>query len=156
LKGETLAARAEAEAALDLNPESLVYLEWIGWVMTLAGDSDRGAEIVRRALARNPHVIPVAHHALYLAHLRRGEMEDAYVAALQYRDPTSYLRPLMRASCLGHLGRLDEAKGAVSELLATKPDFALRGRTLMGRLVKATDLIDSIADGLEKAGLKIA
>ena len=66
-----------------------------------------GATGARR---RNPHVIPVAHHALWLAHLRRGEIEEAYQAALQYRDPTFFWRALMRACCLGHLGRLAEAR----------------------------------------------
>jgi hypothetical protein len=106
-------------------------------------------------LDRNPHVIPVAHHALWLSHLRRGEMEEAYQAALQYRDPTFYLRAMMRACSLGHVGRREEAKLEVAELLARKPAFARRGRTLIGRLIKFPDLIDRIADGLSKAGLAL-
>jgi tetratricopeptide (TPR) repeat protein len=155
LQGELALARTEVQSALDLNPDSLVYLEWIGWVMTLSGDWERGPQIVRRALDRNPHVIPVAHHALWLSHLRRGEMEEAYQAALQYRDPTFYLRAMMRACSLGHVGRREEAKLEVAELLARKPAFARRGRTLIGRLIKFPDLIDRIADGLSKAGLAL-
>ena len=155
LKGELAAARAEAESAFDLNPDSLVYLEWIGWVITLVGDWERGPELVRRALTRNPHVIPVAHHALWLAHLHRGEIEEAYHAAVQYRDPTFFLRALMRACCLGHLGRREAARAEVAELLATKPDFARRGRTLIGRLIKFPDLVERVVDGLEKAGLAL-
>jgi adenylate cyclase len=155
VKGELAAALSEARAALELNPDSLVYLEWVGWLTTLAGDWDRGPQIVRRALARNPHVIPVAHHALWLDHLRRGEMEEAYLAALQYRDPTFYLRSMMRACSLGHLGRREEATADLTELLAKKPDFRTRGRALVGRLVRSLDLLDRIADGLEKAGLAL-
>jgi hypothetical protein len=110
---------------------------------------------VRRALTRNPHVIPVGHHALWLAHLRRGEIEEAHQAALQYRDPTFFVRAMMRACCLGHLGRHEEAKREVAELLATKPDFPSRGRTLIGRHVKFPDLLESVVGGLEKAGLSM-
>jgi adenylate cyclase len=155
VRGELEASRAEAQAALDLNPESLVYLEWIGWLLTMAGEWERGPAIVRRALARNPHVIPVAHHALWLAHLHRGEIEAAYQAALQYRDPTFFVRAMMRACCLGHLGRKDEAKPELAALLASKPDFRTRGRVLIGRLVKFPDLVETIADGLRKAGLAL-
>jgi tetratricopeptide (TPR) repeat protein len=155
LQGELAAARAEVDSALDLNPDSLVYLEWIGWVMTLAGEWERGPQVVRRALTRNPHVIPVAHHALWLAHLRRGEVEEAHQAALQYRDPTFYLRAMMRACSLGHLGRRDEASPQVAELLASKPDFPSRGRALIGRLVKFPDLVERVVDGLGKAGLAL-
>jgi adenylate cyclase len=155
LKGELASARAEAQAALDLNPDSLVYLEWIGWIMTLTGEWERGPELVRRALRRNPHVIPVAHHALWLAHLRRREMEEAYQAALQHRDPTFYVRAMARACCLGHLGRLEEARVELAELLAKKPDFPSRGRVLLGRMIKFPDLLDLVADGLARAGLAL-
>ena len=155
VKGELAAARAEALGALELQPDSLVYLEWIGWILTMAGEWDRGPELVRRALTRNPHVIPVAHHALWLAHLRRGEIEEAHQAALQYRDPTFYVRAMMRACCLGHLGRPEEARLEVAELLATKPDFPSRGRALIGRHVKFPDLLESVVGGLEKAGLPL-
>jgi adenylate cyclase len=155
VKGELAAARTEAQAALDLNPDSLVYLEWIGWVMTMVGEWERGPELVQRALSRNPHVIPVAHHALWLAHLHRGEVEEAYQAALQYRDPTFFMRALTRACCLGHLGRLEEARVEVAELLRTKPDFPSRGRTLIGRLIKFPDLLERVADGLRRAGLPL-
>jgi adenylate cyclase len=155
IKGELAAARAEAEAALELNPDSLVYLEWIGWVMTLVGEWERGPDLARRALTRNPHVIPVARHALWLAHLHRGEIEEAYRAALQYRDPVFFWRSLMRACALGHLGRREDARAEVAELVARKPDFPGRGRTLIGRFVKFPDLLEQVVDGLQKAGLAL-
>jgi adenylate cyclase len=153
VKGELAASRAVAQGALELNPDSLVYLEWIGWLLTMLGDWERGPDLVRQALDRNPYVIPVAHHALWLAHLHRGELEEAYQAALQYRDPAFFWRSLMRVCCLGHLGRLGPAKVEVAELLQRKPDFARRGRTLIGRLLKFPDLHQHVVDGLEKAGL---
>jgi len=155
VKGELAAARAEVQGALDLNPDSLVYLEWIGWLVTLLGEWERGPDLLRRALTRNPHVIPIAHHALWLAHLHRGEIEEAYQVALQHRDPTFFLRALMRACCLGHLGRREEARVELAELLAKKPDFPRRGRILIGRHVKFPDLLERIVDGLEKAGLAL-
>ncbi len=155
VKGELAAARGEALAALELSPDSLVYLEWIGWLLTMCGEWELGPSLVRRALARNPHVIPVAQHALWLAHLREGEMEKAYQAALQYRDPTFYLRSLMRACALGHLGRIDEARLEVAELLTKKPDFRQRGRVLIGRHVKFPDLVERVADGLRRSGLTL-
>jgi adenylate cyclase len=155
LKGELAASRAEAESALALNPDSLVYLEWIGWLLTMTGDWERGPDLVRRALARNPHVIPVAHHALWLAHLRKGEIKESYHAALQYRDPTFFMRALMRASSLGLLEKAADARLEIAELLGQKPDFASRGRTIIGRLVKFPDLVETIVDGLAKAGLAL-
>ena len=155
LKGEIAASRAESQNALDLNPDSLVYLESIGWLMMLAGDWERGLALVRKAIARNPHHMPIAFHGLWADHLRRGEIDEAYQAALLFRDPVPFWRPAMRACSLAHLGRVPEARVEVEELLRAKPDFARRGRTLIGRLIKFPDLLDRIADGLAKAGLAL-
>jgi adenylate cyclase len=153
VKGETAAGLAEAENALALNPETFVYLEMIGWLLALLGEWERGTALVRKAIARNPHHLPNAYHALWADHLRRGEVEPAYQEALRYRDTGFFWRNLMRACCLGHLGRLEEARVEVAELLRTKPDFARRGRTLIGRLLTLPDLQARVADGLAKAGL---
>jgi adenylate cyclase len=155
LKGEMAASRKEAQRALDLNPDTLVYLEALGWLMTLLGD-DRGPAMVRNAVARNPHVLPLAFFGLWADHLRRGEMEAAYQAALEYRDPAYFWRALMRACSLGHLGKDAGAKAEVVELLRQKPDFASRGRTLVGRLIKLPDLFEKVVGGLGKAGLHLA
>jgi adenylate cyclase len=153
LKGELAASRAEAQNALDLNPDSFVYLESIGWIIMLCGDWEPGLALVRRAIALNPHHLPIAFHGLWAYHLRRGEVDEAFQAAQQYRDPAFFWRPLTRACCLGHLGRLPEAKREVADLLKVAPDFARRGRTLISRAIKFPDLFEPIVDGLAKAGL---
>ena len=99
--------------------------------------------------------MPVAHHALWADHLRRGEIEEAYQEALRYRDGAFFWRGLMRACCLGHLGRLDEARAEVAGLVRPKPDFARRGRILIGRLLKLPELQARVAEGLAKAGLAL-
>lgn len=156
IKGELEVARTETEKAYEINPDSLTYLEWIGWLMTMLGDWKRGPALVRRAMARNPHHIPVALHAIWADHLHRGEFEEAHEAAQRYGDATFFWRALMRACCLGHLGRRAEAKQERAELLRNKPDFVRRGGVLIGRYIKSPDLLETILDGLDKAGLAIS
>ncbi|HJS58930.1 MAG TPA: response regulator [Vicinamibacteria bacterium] len=155
VKGELAAARYEAQEALRLSSDSLVYLEMIGWVLTLAGDWDRGAALVREAVERNPHHLPYVNHALWADHLRRDEFTAAYEAAMGYRDGAFYWRPMMRACCLGHLGRAQDARPEVAELLRQKPDFPSRGRTLIGHYIKFEDIQERIADGLRRAHLRL-
>jgi SOS response regulatory protein OraA/RecX len=61
----------------------------------------------------------------------------------------------MRACALGHLGRREDARAELDELLARKPDFSSRGRSLIGRFVKFPDLLEQVVDGLQKAGLTL-
>ena len=152
-KGELQAGRDTLEEALRLNPGSLVYLEIIGYLLALLGDWERGIPLARRAMVLNPHHLPHATHGLWADHLRRGELESAYQAALEYRVSALFWRPLMRACSLGHLGRLDEARAQVTELLREKPTFAARGRFLIGCFIKPDDLQEKVVEGLRKAGL---
>jgi tetratricopeptide (TPR) repeat protein len=153
VKGELAAARDAVDQALELSPGSLVYLELSGLLLALLGDGERGPELIRKARARNPYSLPYASIGLWFDHLRRGELEPAYLAALDFRDATFFWRGVMRASCLGLLGR--SAENEVAELLQKKPDFASRGRTLIGYYVKDSEVMDRIAEGLARVGLKL-
>jgi adenylate cyclase len=154
--GEPAAARAELEDALRLSPDSLVYLEVIGYLLAVLGDGDRGAAMIRDARRRNPYCLPIGSFGLWYDHLRRGDVEAAYQAALENRDPLFFWRSLMRASCLGLLGRTAEAEVEVAELLRAKPDFETRGRRLIGYYVKPAEMMDRIVDGLARAGVTLA
>lgn len=156
VKGEIEAARHELEQALRLNAESLAYREIIGWLTALLGDWERGIALMRDAMRRNPYCLAQVNHGLWADHLRRGEFEEAYIGALEYRDPTFFWRELMTACCLGHLGRLTEARASAAELLRLKPDFARRGRTLIGHYIKPVELRERIVEGLGMAGLTLS
>jgi adenylate cyclase len=148
VKGELAAARHELEEALRSCPGSLVHLEIIGYLLALAGEWDRGIAISTGARQRNPHCLPHGLFGIWADNVRRGAVEQAYQAALEYPDPKFFWRSVMRASCLGLLGRTAEARSEVTDLVARKPDFADRGRRLIG--------VGRIVDGLSKAGLKLA
>ena len=155
VKGELSAARRELEEALRLSPDSFVYLEMVGCLLSLLGD-DRGPELIRSARERNPHCLPHGSFGLWFDHFRRGELELAYEDALEYRDSTFFWRSVMRACCLARLGRAAEAESEVAEILRAKPDFAARGRVLMAHFIKLPDVIGQIVAGLARAGLKLA
>ena len=106
-------------------------------------------------MERNPYHLPQVHHGLWADHLRRGEHEEAYRAALEYPDTAFFWRSLMRACCLGHLGRTSEARAEAAELLRQKPSFEERGRFLIGQYIKPAELQERVVEGLGKAGLTI-
>jgi tetratricopeptide (TPR) repeat protein len=155
-KGELAAGRSTLETALGSNPGSLVYLEAIGWLLTMMGDWERGPALARAAVGRNAMHLPVVAHALWVDNLRRDQYEEAYRASLELRDSGFFWRPLMRACCLGHLDRRSEAGQELAELLRLKPDFEAGGKRLIGHLIKFPDVFDRVVDGLALAGLRLS
>jgi TolB-like protein len=155
-KNEITAGLAETDRALALNPNSLMFLENIGYLMTLFGDWRRGPALIRKAIKFNPYYNLTVHYALWVDWVRQEDYEQAYLETLNFRTPLLFWDPLMKAASFGLLGRYGEGKGAVENLLKLKPDFTTRGRILIGRYIKFEDVLERVIEGLSKSGLSMA
>ena len=141
------------EQTIALNPNAPYIVGVAGWHMMLYGEWERGLALLKKGMKLNPYHPSWFHLATYMNCYRRGEYENALVEALKFNFPDLYLDPMMRAAALGKLGREAEAKTAIGQLLILEPEFAARGRQLVGRYVKVDELVDQIVDGLREAGL---
>jgi adenylate cyclase len=150
---DVVAAQHEIDFALALNPNSLLMLDGIGYVLTLLGDWDRGPALIRRIMRLNPYYNRVVHYALWVDWVRRDDYEKAYLETFNFKQPPVFWNPLMRTAALGCLGRIGEAKMALGELSELKPDFQERGRTLIKYYIKFEDIIEKVVDGLAKVGM---
>lgn len=148
-------ARREAEISLALDPNSLHCVDLVGYLLVLLGDWDRGTALIEKSIQLNPFHARVAHYALWLNHMRTGDYDQAYQEALELGSFGRYWPPLARATALGHLGRQEEARKAVDELLDYMPDFPKRWHWVLSRFVKFKDLENCIVEGLGKAGLHL-
>jgi adenylate cyclase len=142
-----------AAETIALNPNSPYIVGVAGWHMMLYGEWDRGLALLKKGMKLNPYYPTWFHLAPYMDYYRRDEYENALAEALKFNFPELYLDPVMRAAALGQLGRRHEANNAASQLLMMVPDFASRGRAMIGRYVKVDSLVDKVIEGLRKAGL---
>ena len=156
INDETSASKREVQLAYELHPDSVVLLDTIGYVMALSGEWEQGTELISKAIRRNPYHVDYAHHALWANWIRQKDYEQAYQETMHFRSPQLFWEPLIKASTYGNLGRLEEGKNCVKNLLALKPDFSSRGRILISRFVKFKHIANSIVDGLKKCGLEFA
>jgi adenylate cyclase len=142
-----------AEETIALNPNSPYIIGVAGWHMMLYGEWDRGRTLLTKGMKLNPFHPTWFHLAPCMDYYYHGEYGKALAEALKFNFPELYLDPMMRAAALGRLGRLNEAKAAVSQLRKLAPDFPSRGRSLISRYVKVDDLVNMINEGLRKAGM---
>jgi adenylate cyclase len=147
--------RLEAEKAMALNPNSPLFIGYLGWLLALYGEWDRGLAILGKGMELNPHYPGWFRMAPYLDFFRQGKHMEALQEALQFQMPQFFWDPLLRAAVLGQLGREREAAQAVAELLALKPDFPSQARFLIGCYAKFPYLVEGLLDGMRLAGLKI-
>ena len=148
-------AQREVETAYNLCTNSLLVLDGIGWLMTLAGEWDLGVKLIKKAMKLNLHYRPRVRHALCINWFRLGDYEKAYQESLHFTMPEFYWDKLLKASVCAQLDRVEEGQACARALLTLKPDFAQCGRILIGRYVKFEDIADRIIGGLNKLGLSV-
>jgi adenylate cyclase len=152
-RGEKELFLKQVEHTLALNPNSPYFVGVAGWHTMLLGEWERGLALMERGMKLNPYHPSWFHLATFINSYRREDFEDAFSEALKFNSPELFWDPVMRAVAHVQLGREREARTAVGELLELAPDFASRGRRLIGNYVKVNHLTDRIIEGLRKAGL---
>jgi hypothetical protein len=106
-----------------------------------------------KGMKLNPYHPSWFHLATFMNCYCRGEYENAITEALKFNCPDLFWDPTMRAAALGQMGRGRETRTAAGELPELEPDYAIRGRRLISSYVEVDDLVDTITEGLRKAGL---
>lgn len=145
----------EADVALALNPNSMTLTAFLGWLMALHGQWDRGLDMLGKGMAASPQHPGWFYMAPCLHQYAGGQYEAAYQHALKIRTPRLLWDPMLRAAALGRLGRSAEARAALEELLDTRPDFPSDARRRIGFFVKAAEHAEGLLEGLKLAGLVI-
>jgi TolB-like protein/tetratricopeptide (TPR) repeat protein/predicted Ser/Thr protein kinase len=150
------AFRTAAEQAMALNPRNTDTLAEMGLMLVHIGDFERGANITRRAMGLNPHHSGWYHFSLIWESCNKGDYEKALEHATRVNMPGLFWQPLVVACLCGLLGRRAEAAAAVQELRNLDKDIELHARQYIECWHYSSGLMDSILEGLRKAGLEIA
>lgn len=148
-------ARAEVKNALALNPESIIFLDNIGYLFTLLGEWQQGTSLIKKAIHINPYYDHIAHFALWLDMFRQENYEQAHMESLSVRAPNFFWYHLTTAATLGHLGHIPEGRKSAKVLLKFKPDFSQNGNRLIRHYVKFEDIVEPLIDGLGRVGIDI-
>jgi adenylate cyclase len=145
---------SEAETAIALNPNAPAPIGFLGWLLALYGEWERGLAILEKGKALNPNYPGWFHMAPCFYYFRQKSSHKAHQEAQQLQMPHLFWDPLLRAAALGHLGKKAEAAQALAELFTLKPDFPQQAHFLIGCYAKFDYLTDALLSGLRLAGLK--
>ena len=145
---------AEAERAVALNPNDAMTTLYMGHYMALMGNWDRGLALVDKAVALQPPWAILANEGLMNGnHMYQREFEKALEISYEVGD-NDYLSWVIRASLLGNLGRVEDAKLAVSNLRRVFPGFTIEmAREQSEKRNFPPELTEILVHGLHIAGL---
>lgn len=150
-RGENDKFEAEAQRALDLNPNDPEILADIGHFLAFLGQFERGVALSRQAQQLNPLHPGWYHFSFARYHYDRGEYEEVLTEMERAGMPDFYWVFLLIAAAQGQLGR-PEAAGSLKKIYALKPTFSAASE--IRKWNAAPDDLEHLMDGLRKAGLK--
>jgi TolB-like protein len=145
----------EANHCLSMNISSPLMLGGIGLYLSVYGYWDRGKTVLDKVMRKNIGYPKYLHAPTCLNYYRQKEYEQAMTEAENYDIPGAFWGPMLRACCLGQLGKRTKAKAQIEDVLLLKPDFEEKASYLIRNYVKEGNLVDEVLGGLRKAGLKL-
>jgi len=140
---------AEAQRALDLNPNDPEILAEVGHYLSFRGEYQRGSDLSDRAKALNPLHPGWFHFSSALLHFHQRRHEEVLVDVQRISMPDFYWAHLLNAAAFGHLGRRD-ASVSLAKMKAVKPGVSAAGEIHKWNV--APQDCAHIMAGLRKAG----
>ena len=138
---------------LELNPNAPYYAGAAGWLMSLAGDWDRGLAMIQKSSEQNPFHPTWFFVAPFEYHFGRQEYEEALKFAEAVNLPGLTWDPLIRAAALQRNGRDEEANALVKGVVDSVDGFPSIAREYLGGYIFEDALADDMYSALVDAGL---
>ena len=138
-----------------INPANTNLVSAVGLRLASYGMMDEGFEIIENSRKFNPFLPEWYRLATFLGAYLDGDLETALREANQIRWPGYVAGPLLRATVLGQMGRIEEAGPELAEINRLAPHFVRIGRRTLGKLYYHDRHVTAMLDGLNKAGLSV-
>jgi tetratricopeptide (TPR) repeat protein len=150
------AAMAECELAVQLNPSFAMARALLGSALSDSGNAEEAIPHIEQAIRLSPRDPLIGH--------MHARMARAFLFLRQHEKAVEWARTGLRhpninwpihsylVSALSHLGKEDEARRALDDLLRFHPGIKI-GFVGEHLPITDTDYRDHLLDGLRKAGL---
>ena len=154
--GEFEAAEVHLKRALDLNPNDADALCFMGLFLSQTGRAHESIDCFTAAMRLNPYFPSFYLWNLGGAYYNARRYEDALAPLKEFTGQhPNFIRPRkLLAATLAQIGRIEEARAVMDEVLAVEPDANIGQEGELGRRqYKGQNDLDHWLEGLRKAGL---
>jgi adenylate cyclase len=157
LGGEARVAETMLDRALMFNPNAAIAWSARGFIHALRNQPERAIEACERAQRLSPFD-PFGYWSaggFSMAHLAAKRFEQAIEWADRALLDQPRLTTLIRVKIVAnaHLGRLDEARAGLGQMLAIDPKFTVRAMRALLAPISTPEFTDLYIAGLRLAGL---
>lgn len=140
------------EQALLANPNDTLAMSEFGALLAMSGQWERGADLLKKALARNPAAAGYYHGVLGLCAYMQGDYQSAVLKIEQADLQKQPLFHIVAAVIYAEVGRMDDARREGEAFVKMRPGFIPNIRAeLTLRNIQPSDQVRMI-EGMRKIG----
>jgi TolB-like protein/class 3 adenylate cyclase/Flp pilus assembly protein TadD len=147
-------AIAEAEHAIDLDPNEVDGFYTLAYILMAAGNPDRAVEFIKKGMRFDPHNVARPLYLLGMAHFSSGQLKEAaslIERALTHNPNLPRLAPFL-PSALAHLGQEQKAQVELENFKKSVIHYSYRTITFNFPF-QDPEVLDRLVDGIRKAGM---
>jgi adenylate cyclase len=137
----------ELEYTISLNPNAVGNMGICGCLMIVAGEYDRGIELIRNSMSRNKSHPALFKFFMSLYHFKQKEYSLAFACSDEMAIPDFGLNIILRVATLSHMGRKTEADILIKSLKIHSLNKAWISKEFLNRFLLDEDLVDHICKG---------
>lgn len=144
-----------AQKAIELNPNDVSTIANMSWYYGMFGDYDAALPLLDRAIALSPYPPHWYFHTYWAKYFSDGDYETALEYALKSEIDVFFMPHLLLAATNAELGDIAQSAINVKKLKTLKPDIGETYTSWAQSLHWPQDLIERVAQSLNKAGVPI-
>ena len=144
-----------AEKTVSLNPNDSFILADLGTWMGYAGQWEIAREWVAKSMQLNPKHQSWLWQTWHLNHFLKGEYRESRDYALKMNLPNNYMVQASLTAAYAMNGEQEKAEENLKHVLELRPNYAEDPRLPFRTRGMPKELIESIMEGLRKAGLEV-
>lgn len=141
------------DQCIAINPNSAEKAGAVGFVLVCAGEFDRGFALSKASIMHNPFQPWWYFVGFVFYSIHKREYQQALHWAVKINRQDLFWDPMLKASILAHLNRMEEARKNLDLFVQLAPDTSNQVKDILEGFLLSQDLTNEILEGLRRAGL---
>jgi TolB-like protein len=143
------------EYALSMNQKAVSNMGQVGCLMIIAGEYERGIELLEKSIQLN-RLYPSVFNLFYsLYYFRKKDYQHACYWAGKMHTPDFVWPSIIQASGLAHLNKIEESQIILKQIYRSFPDLPFGSKNFIRVFLLDEYLVDDLFKGLELAFLAL-
>ena len=145
--------RKAADRCLEINPNASDKVGAMGFVLTCAGDFEKGFELIQSSAQQNPYCSWWFNTSFVFYYLVNKQYKEALHWVEKLNAPDLLWDPLLKASVFGHNNLPEEADRNLKRSMEIIPYLSSQIKNILESFLLSPELNNEILEGLRKAEL---